>query len=335
MKPTFFAPAVTLLFAAITLQSCITGASLVKSTNYSVTHEHRVDLPASMYSPGVSQTPMFDKKGEIAISAHMTNSGENENNDPNPTADPAKIKDGLTRQNISKVRTFSFGGGYALTDKIGLLLNFNVGKGADEHNPYIESWNLTEDLYTYEYWAGIPLGWNEWIGGTWYASDEITTLNDYQRIGKTLQRSYQYFDVEAAVGKYMSRDWLRTGFYGGLGIARNQYQGHLTRDNIRETYGQHDATFLKVFILPSVAVHKDWFELGASMKSSYLGYNLHATEVYGAAKESLIFVEPALFLRVGPRYLQLSVEQKWLGSLGDAPFKTNKAFTSVGVLSTF
>ncbi|MBL7826717.1 MAG: hypothetical protein JNJ57_08810 [Saprospiraceae bacterium] len=339
MKPTFFFSACTLLTLVISLQSCVVGADLVKSTNYTVTHEHRVNLPANVYSPAASQLPMFDKKGEKSIAFSMTNSGENDDNDPNPNADPNNIKEGITTQDITQVRTFSLGGGYALTDQLAVIGNVQAGKGSGSYKPYIESWNLTEDLYSYEYWAGIPLGWDEYIGGTWYSNEKFTTLNEYQRIGKTLNHSYRYFEAEAGVGRYHSQDWVRAGFYGGLGYANNQFQGHLKRNGANQVYGEHKASLFKMYVLPAVSAHKGWIECGASMKTNFMLYKLnagtYADQQFGAEKHPVVMLEPAMFLRIGPRYFQVQLESKYLGSVGKAPFPTNKIFTSVGVLSTF
>ena len=338
MKARFFFPVSALFLAALFFQSCAINSTLINSQQVTVTHEHQVDLPAAMYSPGASNTPMFEKKGDISLSVNMTDSGKNTNDDSNPEGNPAKVTEGTTHQNISKAKTFTVNGGYALTDKIGLTGSFTTGKTKEEYRPYIESWNLTKETYSTEYWVGIPVWWDTWIGGTWYSTENVQAINDYQKVSKTLTRSYKYYDGELAIGKYTHKNKFKTGLYGGLGFAQNQYDGHLNRGASTNVYGHHEASFFKVFVLPSVAFRAGWLELGAAIKGSFLNYNLKSTVTadrkYAAASDNLFFVEPSLFIRFGPRAFRVNVEQKWLNALGKSPFSTNKAFTSIGVIST-
>jgi hypothetical protein len=322
---------------AFLLQSCAVSSTLVDSREITITHEHRVNLPAALYSPGTSNTPMFEQKGDLSLSVNMTKSGENTNDDSNPNGDPKNITEGITHQDISKAKTFTVNAGYALSDDIGLTANFTTGSRRDEYYAYIESWNLTQDIYNYEYWAGIPLTWEHWIGGTWYSTETIQAINDYQKVGKKLTRSYRYFDGEVAVGKYAHKNKIKTGLYGGLGFAQNQTEGHMDRGTMKDAYGRHNASFFKVFVLPSAAFRAGWFELGAALKGSYMHYKLRESSFgdrsYAADAENLFFVEPSLFFRFGPHAFRINVEQKWLSSLGKSPFPVNNAFTSVGVIS--
>lgn len=330
-------PIIALFATALSLQNCTVGATLVSSQQVTVTHEHRVHLPASMYSPGSNNTPMLEKKGDITLAVDMTDSGNNTNNDSNPEGIVTNITEGITHQNISETKTFSINGGYALTDKIGLTASISTGRNKEEYRPYIESWNLTKEIYTYEYWAGIPLGWDEWIGGTWYSTEQIQTINDYQKVSKSLTSSYRYFDSELAIGKYTNKNKVKTGLYGGLGFAQNQREGHLNRGFIPEAYGRHEASIFKMFVLPSAAFRSGWIEFGASMKGSFLHYNLKSSAFgdrqYAAESENLFFMEPAMFLRIGPRAFRVNLEQKWLSGFGKTPFPINKSFTSVGIVS--
>jgi hypothetical protein len=338
MKAGLLIPITALSALALSLQSCTVGATLVDSQQVTITHEHRVHLPAAMYSPGSNNTPMFEKKGELSLAIDMTNSGENSNDDSNPEGDPMHIKDGITHQDISKTRTFSVNAGYALSDKIGLTASISTGKNKEEYRPYIESWNLTQEIYNYEYWAGIPLDWDTWIEGTWYDTEQIQTINDYQKVSKNLSRSYQYFDSELAIGKYSNKNKIKTGLYAGLGYAQNQADGHMDRSDITDAYGHHEASFFKMFVLPSAAFRKGWIEIGGALKGSYLHYNLKSTEVadraYKSDSDNLFFVEPSMFLRIGPRAFRINLEQKWLACLGKSPFPSNNSFTSIGIVST-
>lgn len=337
MKAQFLIPSSSLLFIAALLQSCAINSTLIDSKQVTVTHEHRVKLPAAMYTPGASNLPMFEKKGEASLSVSMTNSGKNTNNDSNPEGDPNKVRGGVTHQNISKTRTYSMSGGYALTDKIGLTASFTTGKDREEYHPYIESWNLTQDVYNTDYWFGIPITWDHWVQGSWQSTDQVQTINDYQKLRKTIVRSYQYYDGEVAVGKYQRKNNLKTGFYAGLGLAQNQYEGHLARYGNGDVYGRQEASFFKLFLLPSVAYSSGWMELGAACKGSFMRYNLKSIETstrqYDAASNDLFFVEPSVFLRIGPKAFRVHVEHKWLNSLGKSPFPTNSSFTSIGVIS--
>ena len=339
MKQSLTLSLAVLFLYCLGLQSCAVGAELVSSTNYSITHEHRVDLPATLYAPGGEQMPMFERRGEKMLAISRTKSGKNEDNDPNPDADPSQLREGLTRQKIAQERTFSIAGGYALTDRLGLTARLQAGQSSATYRPYIESWNLTENVYNYEYWAGIPLGWDQWQGGTWYSTDKVLITNDYQRIGKTIHRSYRYVDGEAALGRYVSKNEIRAGLYGGLGFADSRFQGHLEREYEPEVYGQHHASLFKVFALPAASFHRGWLEIGASLRTTFLHYNLNGADLngrrYAAEQKNLVVTEPAFFLRLGPRYCQLYAEQKFLVPLSEMPFPTNRTFGSVGVMSTF
>ena len=337
MKTQFIIPTIALFSAATFLQSCGISSTLIESKQVTVTHEHRVNLPASMYTPGASNLPMFEKKGDVSLSIDMTNSGKNTNGDTNPSEDPYNVTAGNSNQNISKTKTYTVNAGYAITNNIGLTASFTTGKAKESYRPYIESWNMTQQVYSNTYWAGIPLTWDTWLNGSWQSTDQIQTINDYQKVSKNLARSYRYSDGEVAIGKYTCNNKVKTGLYGGLGIAQNTYQGHLNRGNSENVYGQHEASLFKVFVLPSVAFRKGWLELGAAIKGSYIRYNLKGTEsnsqYYAAEVEDLLYVEPSLFLRFGPRAFRVNVEQKWLNSLGNSAFPTNSSFTSVGVIS--
>ena len=338
MKAELLIPTIALFATTLSLQSCAISATHVSTQQVTVTHEHRVNLPAAMYSPGSNNTPMLEKKGDLALSVDMTNSGHNSNNDSNPEGIPNKITEGTTNQNISKTQTFSVNTAYAITDKIAIMASISTGKNKESYRPYIESWNLTKDIYTFEYWAGIPLSWDEWIQGTWYSTEQIQTINDYQKVSKNLTRSYKYFDSELAVGKYTYKNKIKTGLYGGLGFAQNQFDGHLDRGSIPAVYGHHDASLFKIFILPSAAYRTGWFEFGAAMKGSFMRYHLKSARIgdkaYDNEVENLAFVEPSMFLRIGPRAFRLNFEQKFLACLGKSPFPTNNSLSSVGIVST-
>ncbi len=337
MKAQFLISACSFFAATLLLQSCAVNSTLIDSKQVTVTHEHRVNLPAAMYTPGAANLPMFEKKGDASLAVSMTDSGKNTNNDSNPEGDPNKVKGGTTFQTISKTQTYSVNAGYALRDDLGLIANFTVGKDRAEYHPYIESWNLTQDVYSTEYWFGIPITWNHWIQGSWHAINKVETINDYQKLRKTIVHSYQYYDGEVAIGKYRRKNNLKTGFYGGMGLAQNQFEGHLTRTGNAEAYGKHEASFFKLFLLPSAAYSSGWVELGVAAKGSFLRYNLKSAEAfsrqYDALSQNLYFVEPSVFLRIGPKACRIHVEHKWLSSLGKSPFPTNGSFTSVGVIS--
>ena len=329
---------ISALFSVILLfQSCAINSTLIDTQQITVTHEHRVELPAAMYTPGTSNLPMFEKKGDVSLAVSMTNSGKNTNNDSNPEGDPTKVSGKTTHQTISKTRTYTVNAGYALTDEIGLTASFTTGKDREEYRPYIESWNLTQDVYSTEYWVGFPLTWDNWVQGSWQSNNQIQTINDYQKVSKNIVRSYKYYDGELAIGKYKKHNNLKTGMYGGLGFAKNEFKGHLTRNYHRDIYSQHDASFFKLFVLPSAAYSQGWIELGAAVKGSFLRYNLKSMEnndrQYSAEVKNIFFVEPTVFLRIGPKAFRVQVEQKWLKGLGKSPFSTNNSFTSVGVIS--
>ncbi len=337
MKAQLFLP-VSLLFSAILLfQSCAYNSTLIDSKQVTVTHEHRVDLPAAMYTPGASNIPMFEKKGDVSLAVSGTNSGKNTNNDSNPEGDPTKVSGETTHQNISKTRTYSVNAGYALTNSIGLTASFTTGNDQEEYRPYIESWNLTQDVYSTTYWLGFPVSWDEWVGGSWSATHQVQIINDYQKVSKNIIRSYKYYDGELAIGKYKKHNNLKTGMYGGLGYAQNQYKGHLERNHYSDVYSQHDASFFKLFVLPSAAYSHGWVELGAAFKASFLRYNLKSMEnndrQYSAEAKNMFFVEPSVFLRFGPKAFRIHVERKWMNSLGKSSFPTNKSYTSVGFIS--
>ena len=324
-----------LLLAALSLQNCAVDSKLIKTEHKTVIHEHRVHLPAAMYTAGSSNVPLFDKQGDLLLAVDFANSGDNTNDDKNRGGNSTNVIDGITHQSASSTKTFSLKGGYALTDRIGIIGSVTTGGHEATYKPYIESWNIQKSTYDNEYWLWLPLPWDVWNGYSWSQVDEITTINGYEKMSKELTRRYRYFDAELGVGKFSKKKKWKTEIYGGLGLAKNTFDGHLDRGT--EVYGRHEATFYKAFVQPAAAFSSNWFEAGAAFKGSFMHYQLDATEInerrFESENTNLLFVEPSLFMRFGPRAFRVTLEQKWLACLGDSPFPLNKSYLSLGLVS--
>lgn len=322
----------------IFLQGCAVDSKLVNSQQQTVTHEHRVHLPAALYTAGSSNPPLFEKKGELMLAVDYTHSGENTNYDKNKGGNQANVVDGITHQTSSSTQTYSAKGAYALTDGIGIMGNVTLGSKNEMYTPYIESWNIQKETYQNEYWAWLPVPWDAWNGVSWTQIDEFQTVNNYDKISKNIARSYRYVDTELGVGKFSHKNKWKTEIYGGLGFAQNKYTGHLDRNNRLEVYASHEASLYKVFAQPAGAYSSGWFEAGAALKASYVNYNLKSgsgsgNENLGKETGSQFFAEPSVFMRIGPRACRLSIEHKWLATIGKSRFPVNSSFLSFGIVS--
>ena len=327
-----------LLLTALFLQGCNANSKLLDSHQQVVTHEHRVHLPAAMYAPGSSNTPFFEKQGELQLAVDYTQSGKNTNDDSNNGGSQSHVVDGISHQTSTRAQTYTARGGYALTDRIGIIGNLTLGSKHEDYTPYIESWNIQQSTYSSEYWAWLPVPWDVWNGVSWNQTDHIETINDYDKITKNIHRSYRYLDAELGAGRFSRHDNWKTEVYGGLGFAQNKYEGHLDRKEARAAYGRHSSNFYKIFAQPAIAYSSGWFEAGAALKGSFVHYDLKETAAAGGQNlpgehGNQFFIEPSLLLRIGPRACRLSIEQKWLTILGKSRFPVNSSFLSVGIIS--
>jgi hypothetical protein len=311
-------------------------SSLTSSTRVeNIVHEHRVDAPVHLYQP-TSAAPLFlDKAGDLSISVDFNKSGENTNDDPNLKSDLNMKSSSNSSQKINEVKMFSMNTAYAISDDVSVYGRVAYGKESKTYQPYVEIWDLVTNTYSTDYYLWLPLP-VVFIGGAGHSSEH---MENYRRYDYELTRSYENMHTEIGVAKSISRGKMRAQFSGGLGYARNNFEGHLARGNGREVYGSHTAQWFNVHAQPSMGLKLEYFEAGMFLKNTLVNSRVNAAEIVGKQfenySETVLFVEPGFFLKAGPEYCRFSMEYRYLAPIGKPEMKFNQGIFSIGVNSTF
>jgi hypothetical protein len=311
-------------------------SSLTSSTRVeNIVQEHRVDAPVHLYQP-TSAAPLFlDKAGDLSISVDFNKSGENTNDDPNLKSDLNMKSSSNSSQKINEVKMFSMNTAYAITDDVSVYGRVAYGKESKTYQPYVEIWDLVTNTYSTDYYLWLPLP-VVFVGEAGHSSEH---MENYRRYDYELTRSYENMHTEIGVAKSISRGKMRAQLSGGLGYARNNFEGHLARGNGREVYGSHTAQWFNVHAQPSMGLKLEYFEAGMFLKNTLVNSRVNATEIMGKQfenySETVLFVEPGFFLKAGPEYCRFSMEYRYLAPIGKPEMKFNQGIFSIGVNSTF
>ncbi|MBK7428703.1 MAG: hypothetical protein IPI60_17640 [Saprospiraceae bacterium] len=319
---------------SILITSCGVS-SLTSSTKVeNIVHEHQVEAPVNLYQP-TSAAPLFlDKAGDLSISVDFNKSGENTNDDPNLKSDLNLRSSSKSSQKINEVKMFSMNTAYAITDDLSVYGRIAYGKESKTYQPYVEMWDLVTNNYSTDYYLWLPLP-IVFVGG----GHSSEYMENYRRYDYELTRSYENMHTEIGVAKSISRGKMRAQLSGGLGYARNNFEGHLARGNGREVYGSHTAQWFNVHAQPSIGVKLEYFEAGMFLKNTLVNSRVNATEILGKQfdnyTETVLFVEPGFFLKAGPEYCRFSMEYRYLAPIGKPEMKFSQGIFSIGVNSTF
>lgn len=333
MKKSNIYSILTIAALSFLITSC--GVSSLTSTTRveNIVHEHRVEAPVHLYQP-TSSAPLFlDKAGDLSISVDFNKSGENSNNDPNLKNNLNIRSSSKSTQEINEVKMFSINTAYAITNDILVYGRIAYGKDSKTYQPYVETWDYVSNHYKTDYYLWLPLP-IIFTGGS--HSNEF--MANYRRYDYELTRSYENLHTEIGVAKTITRGKMRAQLSGGLGYARNNFEGHLARGNGKEVYGSHTAQWFNVHAQPSLGVKLEFFEAGMFLKNTLVNSRINATGIKGKQfsdhTETVLFVEPGFFLKAGPEYCRLSMEYRYLAPLGKPEMKFNQGIFSVGINST-
>lgn len=152
-------------------------------------------------------------------------------------------------------------------------------------------------------------------------------------------RGYQ---LELGAGHFRSiGDLLLLEAYGGLGYGAVEHDNWETVNGTRNHY-QFSASALKAFAQPSLGVTGDYFDAAISTRvvvlkpieiyaENYPEERLRQDQLFGLDQHTWGFVEPAVTLRGGYKWIKLFVQYGYSLKLNQAPLKRDVTFLNVGL----
>ena len=155
----------------------------------------------------------------------------------------------------------------------------------------------------------------------------------------------QGFLAEAGAGHFRTiGDLLQFEAYGGLGYGSVQHDNWETVNGARNDY-HYSIKAWKVFAQPSLGITRDVVDAAVSLRmvglqpfgvrtTNYPIERLRADELADLDQRTWGFLEPAITLRAGYKWLKAFVQYGYSWKLNDAPLNRNVTFLNVGLHGT-
>jgi hypothetical protein len=148
--------------------------------------------------------------------------------------------------------------------------------------------------------------------------------------------------LEAGVGHFRSLgDLLLFETYGGLGIGNVEHDNWEKVNGARSDY-RYKASALKAFVQPSVGITRPFFDAALSTRLvalrpysveavNYPDARLQADDLYSLQDHTFVFVEPAVTLRAGYKWVKLFVQYGFSLKLNETPLNRDVNFVTAGL----
>lgn len=133
--------------------------------------------------------------------------------------------------------------------------------------------------------------------------------------------------------------------YGGVGLGHVQHDNWETSGGVRSDYS-FEASGLKLFLQPSIGITRSWFDAALSVRavalravgtvaSNYPEARLREDDLLGLDQHTWGFVEPAVTVRAGWKWVKGFVQLGRSFKLNDAEINRRESFLTVGLHLTF
>jgi hypothetical protein len=148
--------------------------------------------------------------------------------------------------------------------------------------------------------------------------------------------------LEAGVGHFRNLgDLFLFETYGGLGIGSVEHDNWEKVNGARSDY-RYKASALKGFVQPSLGITRPFFDAALSTRLvalrpysveavNYPDARLQADDLYGLQDHTFVFVEPAVTLRAGYKWVKLFVQYGFSLKLNETPLNRDVNFVSLGL----